>query len=239
MVSKRLFSASALVALMGLAACFSMPWRDAPPPAEVNLSFTLRNNLLFISSARINGRSGRYFFGSADSRSVLDPHTLQELGGPRTFSVQLGQRETVVVTPVSLDLGGTGDAILGADVFGSHAITIDYRAGLITDQTNWMNTALMKLYPYTAEPSADIEIDGRILNAVIDTASPDTLILPATAETRGKAHIALAGADLGIVDVRYSAVARPRIGNRLLSRFLVSIDYRHRVVGLWRDPRIR
>jgi hypothetical protein len=33
-------------------------------------------------------------------------------------------------------------------------------------------------------------------------------------------------------------VARARVGNRLLSHYLVTIDYGRRMVGLWRDPRI-
>jgi hypothetical protein len=50
--------------------------------------------------------------------------------------------------------------------------------------------------------------------------------------------VSIAGTDFGPTDVRYANVAHPRVGNRLLSRFLVSIDYGKRIVGLWRDPRI-
>jgi len=48
----------------------------------------------------------------------------------------------------------------------------------------------------------------------------------------------IAGTDFGNVDVKFANVAQPRIGNRLLSKFLISIDYGKREVGLWRDPRI-
>jgi hypothetical protein len=44
--------------------------------------------------------------------------------------------------------------------------------------------------------------------------------------------------DFGTIDVGYANVSQARVGNRLLSRFLVTIDYGKRVVGLWRDPRI-
>jgi hypothetical protein len=39
------------------------------------------------------------------------------------------------------------------------------------------------------------------------------------------------------VDIRRADVAAPHVGNRILSKFLVTIDYGRREVGLWRDPR--
>ena len=45
------------------------------------------------------------------------------------------------------------------------------------------------------------------------------------------------GTDFGSIDVRLADVSTPRVGNRLLSKFLVTIDYGQREVGLWRDPR--
>jgi len=63
-----------LVCALLLSSCSSMlPWHDAPPADEVNLAFTVQNNLLFLTSPTINGRRGRYFFGSAEARSVVDP----------------------------------------------------------------------------------------------------------------------------------------------------------------------
>jgi len=61
-----------VIALVVFAACGStLPWHDAPPPDEVNLSFTIHNNLLFLPSAKINGHTGRFFFGSATPRTVV------------------------------------------------------------------------------------------------------------------------------------------------------------------------
>jgi hypothetical protein len=48
----------------------------------------------------------------------------------------------------------------------------------------------------------------------------------------------IAGTDFGNVDIALGDVSSARAGNRLLSKFLVSIDYGQREVGLWRDPRI-
>ena len=57
---------------MLLTSCSSMlPWHDEPVSDEVNLAFTIQNNLLFLPTATINGHHGRYFFGSAERRSVI------------------------------------------------------------------------------------------------------------------------------------------------------------------------
>jgi hypothetical protein len=86
----------------------------------------------------------------------------------------------------------------------------------------------------------NVVVDGRTMPAILDTASPDTLTLPrggAPAERR-RARVQIAGTDFGEIDIHLAEVSAPRIGNRLLSKFLVSIDYGRHQAGLWRDPRI-
>jgi hypothetical protein len=119
-------------------------------------------------------------------------------------------------------------------------VTIDYRAGLLTFQREGIHPELMTVYSYRDAPSINVEVDGRLVPAIVDTSSPDTLILPreVAAVERRSAHIQIADTDLGSVDIKLADVARPRIGNRLLSKFLVTIDYGRRQVGLFRDPRI-
>jgi hypothetical protein len=171
---------------------------------------------------------------------VLDSHFVQKVGPMPFHSLQLSERDSLRFTPVVLDLRGVGDGIVGADVWGSHAVTIDYRAGLLTFQREGIHPELMNVYSYRDAPSINVEVDGRLVPAIVDTSSPDTLVLPreAAAAERRSAHIQIAGTDLGSVDIRLADVARPRIGNRLLSKFLVTIDYGRRQVGLFRDPRI-
>ena len=132
------------------------------------------------------------------------------------------------------------EAIIGADAWRSNAITIDYRAGLVTLQKYGIRTDMMTVFTYTNAPMINVIVDGRTIPVAVDTASPDTLTLRSAATTPGRrsAHVQIAGSDFGNIDVQYADVATPRIGNRLLSHFLVSIDYGRRVVGLWRDPRI-
>ena len=181
------------------------------------MAFVLRDNLLYLRSATVDGRPGRFLFGSANPQSVLDAHFAQAV----------------------LDLRGVADAIIGADVWGAHAVTIDYRAGLLTFQREGIHPDLMNVYSFRDAPSINVAVDGRLLPAIVDTSSPDTLVLPRAAapSERRTVRVQIAGADLGEVSVRLAEVATPRIGNRLLSKFLVTIDYGQREVGLWRDPR--
>ncbi len=148
--------------------------------------------------------------------------------------------ESLQFNPVSLNLGSTGDAMLGADVWGNRAISIDYVSGLLTYQKEGIHPGLMTLYSFDAQPMVNIDLDGRQISAIVDTASPETLELPGLIGGRRSAHVAIAGSDLGSVDIAIApGLTRPRLGNRLLSKFLVSIDYGRRVVGLWRDPRVK
>lgn len=234
MLSKSVRRARLLIALCCAACGSALPWHNAPPPDEVNLAFTVRNNLLFLPTATINGKSGRFFFGSATPRTVIDPRAMPQQG---TFALALGERATIPFTPLFLNLRGTGDALIGADVFASRAVTIDYRAGLLTYQKAGIHPTYMTLFPFTDAPAIDVSIDGKTVAAIVDTASPDTITLAAAKESRGHAHVSIANSDLGTIDVHYAPVESPRIGNRLLSKFLVGIDYRNHVVGLWRDPR--
>jgi hypothetical protein len=212
------------------------PWRTQPEHPEVNLAFTLEKNLVVMQSVSVDGRRGRFLFGSATPQTVFDPK-LRAIAGPH--ALQLSTREAVRFTPASADMHGIADGIIGADVWGNHAVSIDYFAGLVTYQKDGIRPELMTIYPFTSEPVVQLSLDGETIDAIVDTTSPDTLTLPRGlhATARRKARITLAGADFGDVDVRYADVAAPRIGNRLLSHFLVSIDYGRRIVALWRDPR--
>lgn len=227
-----------LIALLLTACSSAMPWHDEPVATEVNLAFTVQNNLLYLSSAMIDDHKGRYFFGSAEPRSVLDRRFAAAIGTRRTYALQLRERESIRFSPALLDLGNSGDALIGADIFDAGAVTIDYHDGLLTYQKEGIHPELMTLFRFTGEPSINVRVDGRAVVAIVDTAVPDTLILPGEKNGREKANVTVAGIDFGSVDVRFANIPQARIGNRLLSKFLVTIDYRRQQVGLWRDPRI-
>jgi hypothetical protein len=206
--------------------------------SEVNLSFTIENNLLRLDTVTLDNRAGRYFLGSAHPRTLVHPTFLP--GQPRHSRLSLNGRATVSVDPIYVDLSAVGDAIVGFDAWSPHAITINYVEGLVTYQKEGIHPDGMTLFRYEDEPAIAVTVDGRRVPAAIDTAIPDTLILPrgAAAPGRTTVRVEIAGTVFENVDVALADVSRARIGNRLLSKFLVSIDYEQRRVGLWRDPRI-
>jgi hypothetical protein len=232
------FATFAAAVLCTVTSCRSarLPWADEKLGQEVNVAFTVENNLLIITSADIDGRPGRFLIGSSQPSSVLDTRFSQAVGS-RSHALRLSEKESLPFAGVVADLQGVGDAIIGADVWGSHAVTIDYRAGLVTLQREGIHPELMTVYRYVTQPMITIAVDGRTIPAVVDTTSPDTVVLPGE-NGRRTARVQVAGTDLGQIDIRSGGVEVARVGNRVLSKFLVSIDYGRRVVGLWRDPRI-
>src|SRR5436190_6454189 len=156
-----MYSKSALIAICVLtlcASCVSLPWRNEPRGSEVNLAFTIEKNLLMVSTASVEGRRGRFIIGSAEPRSVLDATFAQSLGARGALTAQLSDKETVRFTPAVADLHGAADAILGADVWGSHAVTIDYVSGLITYQKEGIHPEGMTLYRFSGEPKIDVTV---------------------------------------------------------------------------------
>jgi hypothetical protein len=237
MYFKRLLIATCALAVC--AGCISLPWRNQPVGNEVNLAFVVENNLLVLTSATIQGRPGRFVVGSALPRTIIDATFAQSLRPARRLALKIGEKQSLSFTPMIADLRGVSDAILGADVWGSHAVTIDYHAGLLTYQKEGIHPESMQLYRFTGEPKINVDVDGRKFSAIVDLASPDTLVLPRGGETahRTNARLRIGGVDFGMVDLAIGDVTTPRVGNRVLSKFLVTIDYGKREVGLWRDPR--
>ena len=234
MLSKSTTRATALALALFAASCARLlPWRDDAAVPEVNLAFTLDRNLVELQTLRFNDRPGRFLLGSAAPRTVLDPR----YAGRAPHVLQLGDKNTVKLQPSTLDLGGVADGIIGVDAWNNRSISIDYHSGLVTWQRQGIEQGLMTMYRYDAAPTIDVNVDNAVVRAIVDTTSPDTLVLPSTTDRRGTARVSIAGTDFGAIDVRYANVSHARIGNRLLSRFLVSIDYGKKVVGLWRDTR--
>jgi len=238
MYSKSKVIATGLIALLFSGCAGMLPWHDAPEATEVNVAFTIENNLLFLTTTRVENRKGRFFFSTAAAHSAIDPAFAATIGRKRAYSLDLGQKDAIRFRPVLLDLGGTGDVLLGADAWGNASISIDYRVGLVTYDKAGIQPEGMEVFSYQAEPTVMIDVDGTKIPAIVDTGVPDTIILPRSKPGRGTAHVALAGTDFGTIDVGYANIPRARVGNRVLSRFLVTIDYGRRMVGLWRDPRI-
>ena len=243
-----MYSKTLAIAIATLLLCAScsivLPWSHEPIDKEVNLSFVVKNNLLFLTSAAIDGREGRFLLGTAEPRTAIDgcfAGNLPASSGRGTRSLQLNEKESLRFAPVVLDLHGVADGIIGADVWSNRAVSIDYASGLITYQKEGIHPELMTLYHFIGAPQVSVIVDGKPIAAIVDTASPDTLIMPRAnaAAARTHAHVQVAGTDFGTIDIRLADVSAPRIGNRVLSKFLITIDYGKGEVGLWRDPRTR
>jgi hypothetical protein len=241
-----MYSKSLLIAIATLLLCTmcATPWASEPLGQEVNLAFIVRNNLIFLPSATVDGKAGRFLLAVANARTALDSSyaaTLPPAAWRGTRSLRLTEKEGLSFTPVDLDLHHVADGIIGADVWGNRAVSIDYASGLLTYQKEGIHPEMMILFPFAAEPHVTITVGGKLVDAVVDTASPDTLILPRAGAAAGRTHarVQLAGTDFGEIDLLLADVAEPRVGNRILSKFLVTIDYGKHEVGLWRDPRTR
>jgi hypothetical protein len=232
MLSKSALIARNLLVCIVLARCAVSPWQRAEA-TEVNVAFTLEKNVVLLPTVTMNGRGGRFLFGSAAAQSAIDPR----FGSAARYQLGLNERHSIALQPVVVPLGDLVEAIIGADAAGNGAVTLDYHAGLLTFQNEGIYPAYMSLYHFTDEPKIVVEVNGRALAAVVDTTNPDTLVLPG-AGSRETARVAIAGTDFGSVDIGRANVSRPRVGNRLLSKFLVTIDYGRGQVGLWRDPRV-
>lgn len=235
MLSKTPPVAIAFVLAILTASCSRyLPWRGEKVNDEVNFAFTLERNLVeFPSTLLIDKHPGRFILGTAARQTVID--SAFPAPGRR---LNIREKESLALSPVRADLQGVADAIVGADAWKNQALSIDYRSGLVTYQKSGIERSQMTTFRFRDEPSIWVTVNGQRLAAVVDTSSPDTLVIPSSVVQRGMVNVSVAGTDFGAVDVQFANVTRARIGNRLLSRFLVSIDYGRRVVGLWRDPRI-
>jgi hypothetical protein len=224
----------AALAMVAVSCARFMPWRDEPTRPEVNLAFTLDHNLVALSNVRVDNRGGHFILGTALPRTVLD--TRFAVPPRRRNVLQLSEKETLPIDPIAQDLQGVADGIIGTEAFRRAAITIDYHAGLVTYQKDGIHRGYMTVFHFQIEPMMYVAINGHETAVIVDTSNPDTLVLPGP-NGRRSVDVAIAGTNFGATDVRFSPDARPRIGNRLLSKFLISIDYNHRLVGVWRDPR--
>lgn len=224
-----------LVSSLMTAGCSRLlPWRDEPVATEVNLAFTLEQNLVTFESVTINDRPGRFLLGSAAPQTILDTNW----GGRGRQIMQIGEKESFTLAPATMNLRGVADGIIGVEPWRNRSISIDYRSGLVTFQKFPIQSELMTIFRFNAEPTISVTVNGEVVAATVDTTSPDTLTLPSSSTSRGTASLSIAGTDFGTLDIGYAPVQKARVGNRLLSKFLVTIDYGQKIVGLWRDPRI-
>lgn len=234
MLSKSKLAARTILGLLVLSC--SAPW-SGQTTDEVNVVFTLEKNQIAVG-AIVAEQSGTFVLGSAQPRTVIDRGFLSV--EKDRVRVQMGDRFSTEVSPVLGDLGGVVDGILGADAWRNTTLTVDYSKQLLTLSQQPAVSMDGRLHRFTDAPTLPVVIDGRREEAIIDMALPDTVSLPRQGyehSGRTRVRVQIAGYDMGEVDASISDSTALRVGNRLLSKFLVTIDYRHGTVALWRDPR--
>lgn len=186
--------------------------------------------------ATVDGKPGRFLVGTAQPRSVMDRRFRKAADG--SSSLVMGERFSRTISPVVDDLGGLADGILGADVWQDSTLTIDYSRQLIILSHEPADAMDGSLYRFTGPPALPVTLDGVAETAIIDTALPDSLVLPSErGRRRGQAALRVGSYDLGTVEIGFESTSTIRMGNRILARFLIKIDYRKGVISLWRDPR--
>ena len=235
----RIALACALLPIAGCQSALNRAVNEQSERSEVNASFVIERNLLRLNTVTIDGKPGRFFIGSAHPRTLLS-NAFAGSTAPRRSKIRLSDGHSVDVEPLATDLAGVGEAIVGIDAWRSRAISINYVAGILTVQDSGTPSGEMTVFSFRDVPQITVTVNGTAIKAIVDTTSPDTLTLP-RAEGRGpraEARVEIAGVIFPNVDVAFSDTSQPRVGNRLLSKFLVTIDYGRRQVALWRDPRV-
>lgn len=202
----------------------------------------MRNNQPIIA-ADVDNKRGAFVVSSAQPLSVFDPHFLQSLGadGNSRLALTLGERHTRHVSGASIPVRPMADGILGADAWRDTTMTFDFRGQVIALSDRALPMDDMTRARFNHIPRFPIQIDGKTYEGIVDTAIPDALILPQAtfgAAGRRRVNATIAGIEFPQLDVAVGPTREIRIGNRVLANFLVTIDFRRGVVGLWRDPRM-
>lgn len=226
-----------LLALLVCGSCVSLPWRDETAN-ETNVVFRFLDNQPLVE-VTVGGRGGTFVVGSVPPVTLINREFASRLvRGDKT--VVLGDRLMRKTKGETAELGTAFDGILGRDVWANDTLTVDYTRRLITIQNEPPSGDDLYTYRFRGGvPRVPIVIGGKQMTAIVDTASPDTVTLPASFRGGGRrtsVSIAVAGLRLSSVDAAVADVDEPVIGNRLLAHFVVAMSFRRGEIRLWRDP---
>ena len=235
-------TACILAVLLSSGCALIRDYRSQPRAEDkISLALTIEDNQLVLSSATLGGQKGKFVLATAAQVSAVDSAFAERHFGNGNVELVIGERFTATINPVEADLGIAADALLASDLWSDSTISIDYISGLLTLSRDRVRRPVdMAVFPFQGPPSVSLTIDGKTVRAIVDTSLPDTLVLPrgSRSESRTTARVTLGGRTFEGIDVAWSDTSTPRIGNRILSRFLVIINYGEQWVGLWPDPRI-
>jgi hypothetical protein len=240
-VSSLRATACALIVAASLPGCSS-------PEFERNVAFRIASNLPVIDT-EFEGHSVSFVIATALPNSVLGGERARAIGfepsrwRSRVFFRNLAGTK-VAPTVIELPESIPADGLLGADAWRGRTLTLDYRRGLAMLSPPGPIPEGFHSWSFNGPPRISVTLNGIVLPAIVDSAVPDTAIIPevlldenAGEGPRRAVDLEIAGVTFDDVDVLTAPTGDIRIGNRLLSRFLVRIDFDHRTVALWPDTR--
>lgn len=205
---------------------------------ELNMAFHFDRNQLVVDRLEIAGHTGRFIIGTAYPSTLVGSEFATRHDLPLSGPFRLIFRDVHVrtVDATVTDLGGEMDAIIGADLL-SPVIVIDYRNRLLTRFPEKLAGDADLTHTWTRLPQFPLTINGQRHMGIIDTALPDTLMVPASLLrdrqcVRCEVDVELAGVQFDDLSILAADVEEIRIGNRLLEHFLVMIDYRGKTATL-------
>lgn len=228
------------IALLVLSLAASCVPSTEPRIPEDNVGLFLRSNLACVR-AEVNGLDATLVVASALPRTAVKSSLRGDRAGTR---ILLGDTLLLYVRSTGLDIAEIpADGLLGADAFRGKIATLDYFRGLLTVSA-WPR-ARPEITPWKfsgGPPRVPVRINGKATWAIVDSSLPDSAIIPPEFVAAGSGERTLvtmevAGIRFDDLDVAVVPVAEPRLGNRTLARFVVTIDYAHEMIGLWPDPR--
>lgn len=225
-----------MVALAATGCGMVRSYQTDSTPRETNAAFVLDRNQPVLTSATMNGRAGRLILATANPRTIVGRWFATRTGA--RLEAGGGYRRTI--QPLATEVGAPGDALIGFDAFARQRISIDYNKGLLSISPSRSRLPPdLRVHRFKDLPRVPVRVGGELFLAVVDSAFPDTLIVPSSVGAAGRrnAEVAVDGVGIGVIDVAHGPVSEARLGNRVLARFLVTVDYGRKWVALWPDPR--
>jgi len=218
----------------------------ASPRFERNVAFRVEGNLPVID-AQLEGHPIRMVIASALPNSVVGGERAREIGykpESRRSRIFFGNLAGTKVNPiiVELDRAIPADGFLGADAWRGRTLTLDYRRRVAILSPPGPIEEGFYSWVFKGPPRISVYLNGILVPAIVDTALPDSAIIPEILlddepGRRQNVDIEIAGVRFDDIDVLTAPTGDIRIGNRILSHFLLRIDYDHRTVALWPDNR--
>lgn len=240
-VSSLRATACALIVACSLSGCSS-------PQFERNVAFRVQSNLPIVD-VELEGSPATFVIATALPNSVIGGEKARAIGfeqsrwRSRVFFKNLAGTK---VAPLVIELHDAipADGLLGADAWRGRTLTLDYRRGLVILAPPGPIPEGFHSWSFKGPPRISVTLNGIVLPAIVDSAIPDTAIIPEAlldenggTGPRRTVDLEIAGVRFDAIDVLTAPTGDIRIGNRLLSQFLVRIDFDHRTVALWPDSR--